>query len=378
MYTAITDLAWGDCGKGRLTDYIGGQYKYHARFNGGANAGHTVYINNKICKLHLLPCGILKQHTKCIIGPSVQIDINQLLEDIKNVQSCGINVGDRLFISELCHIVQEKHKEEDVQTGERIGTTHKGIGPCNLDKINRIGIRLCDLRKDSPILKKIGKYIYPQNTIYYFINLGHVLFEGANGCLLDIDCGTYPYVTSNRTTLNCIADNMIYPANKLYQNFHSIGVIKAYMTRVGNGPFPTEIFGNNADLIREKGKEFGTTTGRARRIGWLDIPALLYSIQINNPSCLALNCLDVLSDLDEIWVCEKYSDSINKYWPNNIFGAEPVYKIFPGWKEDISSIIFFDHLPFNAQVYIGYLEKMLCKNIKYIGVGKNREQMIVK
>ncbi len=424
MNSCVVGLQWGDEGKGKIVDVLAEQSDIVVRYSGGANAGHTVVIANESFALHLLPSGSVRPNTTCVISNGVVIDPDCLLNEIKTLAEKNITLDSRLFISENAHVVLDYHKQEDQLREEslgknKIGTTIRGIGPCYADKIGRsYAVRIADFRdleKLKTKLEKIAEYknkvfaaLYnaePINTDEIFekckvyaaqllpfvtdtteflhkaiINGQSILFEGAQGCLLDLDHGTFPFVTSsNASPLGMPAGSGV-PA-KMVDKF--IGVAKAYTTRVGAGPFPTELDDEIGQYIREKGHEYGTTTGRPRRCGWFDAVALHYTVTIGGIDSMALLHLDTLATLKEIKICKAYKIDGKDvaFFPTDaekLQKAECVYETLPGWDEDISGVKDFNELPINAQNYICRIEELTGKPITIIGVGPKRDQTIFR
>lgn len=419
----ILGVQWGDEGKGRVVDAIAGKCDLVVRYQGGANAGHTVIVGDEKFVFHLLPSGILHPEKTCIIGNGVVVDPEVLLEEEAGLRARGKELA-RLILSNAAHIVMPYHKlmdqlsEASRRKGTRIGTTGRGIGPCYADKFNRIGIRAEDLAcKDAlrekltlniklknEILTKIygaepldfnevfakarewGEKVKPwlgdcATTIACAIKSGkRVLFEGAQATLLDIDHGTYPFVTSSSPCAGGACTGAGIGPGLIDR---VIGVTKAYCTRVGEGPFPTEEHGETGELLRRKGGEFGATTGRPRRCGWNDLVAVDYAVKINGINGLALTKLDVLSGFDTIKVSTAYkinSETVTAFQTNSalLLSAEPVYKEFPGWKEDISQCREFSELPKNARDYVEYIEKHAGVPVILIGVGPGRDDTILR
>jgi len=419
----LVGAQWGDEGKGKIIDILSEKSDIIIRFQGGNNAGHTVVIEDEEFILHLIPSGILHKGNICVIGNGVVVDPEALLDEIDKLKKRGVTVDNSLLISDQVHIIFPYHRLLDelreAKKGEtKIGTTKRGIGPCYADKVSRCGIRLTELLNPERFREKLkfnideknavlrtlyghsgfslndiyGRYIeygkriekYIQN-IPLFLNRAiakgkSLLFEGAQGTLLDIDHGTYPYVTSSNASAGgaCIGSGV--SPTKIDK---VIGVTKAYTTRVGEGPFPTEFEPELLKKIREKGKEFGATTGRPRRCGWLDAVILKYAIMINGLTELALTKLDVLDDIDSIKVCAayKYKDKILKDFPSNmevLSECTPVYEELPGWKEDTSSVTKYRKLPLKARKYIIYISKFLNTKITMISVGSERSQTLMR
>ncbi len=412
---------WGDEGKGKITDYLAKQAELVVRYQGGNNAGHTVVVDGKEFKLHLIPSGILYSNKECIIGNGVVIDPKVLLEEIEYLAENGISV-DNLKISSNAHVIMPYHKKlDELQEQERgskkIGTTKRGIGPCYMDKISRSGIRMAQLlveedfkwalesalEEKNKIFNKIYniegfkfKDIYEEYMEYVdklrqfvtdtslYINSAvdskkDVLFEGAQGTLLDVDHGTYPFVTSS----NPIAGGACVGAGIGPTKIDKVlGVVKAYSTRVGEGPFPTELKDDMGDRIRKAGHEFGTTTGRPRRCGWLDAIILRFSARISGLTGFAVTKMDVLDELETIKICTayKYKGDLIKDFPNSLKileDCEPIYEELPGWKQDTSSIEEYDKLPENAKRYLKRVEELTGVKVDIASVGPGRKQTMI-
>ena len=404
---------WGDEGKGKVVDVLSESAKACIRFQGGHNAGHTLVINDKKFILHLIPSGILRDNVKSVIGNGVVVSLDALIAEITELEDNGISLSKKLFISQNCHLILPTHIALD-QARERklgkksIGTTGRGIGPCYEDKISRKGIRLLDLKNETIFLKKledlmdyhnfilenyfhtesintqtvakelfdkynqIKKYVI--DTDEYINDLckeGGVVFEGAQGTMLDVDHGTYPYVTSSNTTLSGVVSGT--GANMSLINY-GLGITKAYSTRVGHGPFPSELSNNIGEKIGKIGGEIGATTGRTRRCGWLDLKVLKKSIRLNNLSGIALTKIDVLDDFDEISICVDYG-SIDY----ETFEVENLEFIkLPGWRESTVGITKYDDLPKNARAYIETIEKLADTSVDIISTGPARNEIIQK
>lgn len=346
MIDVVLGLCWGDEGKGKIIDYIANNYDSVARFNGGENAGHTVYHNNKKYALHLIPSGIF-YGKKCIIGNGVVLNPIALKREIELLEADGIIVKDNLYISRYTHIVTPEHVQKDIEKEKilNIGTTMKGIGPCYTSKAERTGIRVCDVndeyieKQENEEYKQSLEYLLTLHTanLERYLNDKNleILAEGAQGTLLDVDFGTYPYVSSSSSSIGGVLTGLGV-SHKAIRNVY--GVFKAYMTRVGNGPFVTEVKGKVGEKIRTLGNEFGATTGRPRRCGWLDLPALRYACMINGVTSLIMTKSDVLNDFDEIKMCIGYSfitdEEYSFYeYDNEVYkdGTKPIYKKFKGW-----------------------------------------------
>lgn len=417
--TIVVGSQWGDEGKGKIVDILSERYDIVVRYQGGANAGHTVQIGDKQYILHLIPSGILRENVICVIGNGVVIDPKALLEEIELLESNGISIKGRLFISHNAHLIMPYHKLLDSisESGNaRIGTTGRGIGPCYIDKYARKGIKIVDLL-DKTVLeekikfnleeknnllkkvynheeldvneiikeylefdKKIDQYITDVPTyLNNAISEGKsILLEGAQGTLLDVDFGTYPYVTSSNPTSGGACTGTGIPPTKIMS---VIGIVKAYTTRVGLGPFPTELTDEEGEQLRKAGAEYGATTGRPRRCGWFDAFLLNYSRMINGIERAAITKLDVLSYLDEIKVCVGYE--INgkrlKTFPtdvNQLMKVKPIYETLPGWKKNISNIKYYDELPSEAKDYLSFISEQSGFEISIISVGPSRQQTI--
>lgn len=419
---AIIGCQWGDEGKGRVVDLLSNKVDMVVRFQGGDNAGHTVVKGNDEFKLHLIPSGILYPEVICVIGNGVVLNPEVLIEELDDLESKGINT-DNLRISSNAHLVMPYHiildKAGEHRLGKsKIGTTHKGIGPVYADKALRMGIRTQDL-KDLKIFKtkleeslklnnKIIKRIYGLDPLdmdevfdkyrqygkrisRYIVdttslvsealdNNKKVMFEGAQGTMLDIDHGTYPYVTSSSTIAGGVCVGAGIGPSRLDE---ILGVVKAYTTRVGSGPFPTEDISKIGDYLREKGYEYGTTTGRPRRCGWLDAVILKYSIMINSIDSIALTKLDILSGLKKVKICTgyKYDGKVYDHMPCHqtvLHKCTPVYEEYQGWSEDISGIKNFEDLPRQARNYIKNIEKIAKVAVSMVSVGAERSKIIMR
>jgi adenylosuccinate synthase len=413
---------WGDEGKGKATDLLGSRVDYVVKFNGGNNAGHTVVVGTEKYALHLLPSGILTPGVTPVIANGVVVDIEVLFEELDALSSRGVDVS-KLRVSANAHVITQYHRTMDKVTerflGKRqIGTTGRGIGPTYADKINRVGIRIQDLFDENILRQKVEGALGQKNhmlvkvynrraitvdeivddllsyaerlrpmvadtalLLHQALNDGKtVLFEGGQATMLDVDHGTYPFVTSsNATSGGAVTGSGIGP-NRIDR---IIAVVKAYTTRVGAGPFPTELFDDSGEFLRAKGFEFGTTTGRPRRCGWYDAPIARYTARINGVTDFVLTKLDVLTGLDTIPVCVAYEvDGVRfdevPVSQSDFHHAKPVYEEFPGWTEDITQVRFFEDLPKNAQDYVLALEAMSGARISAIGVGPDREAILVR
>jgi adenylosuccinate synthase len=421
--TAIVLLGaqWGDEGKGKATDLLGDRVDYVVRYQGGNNAGHTVVIGDQKYALHLLPSGILSPNVIPVIGNGVVIDPAVLLKEISDLNERGINTS-KLKISTNAHLITPYHRTID-KVSERflgkskIGTTGRGIGPAYADKINRIGIRVQDLFDQSILKQKIEAALHDKNQILVKVfnrkgitvdevldeYLGYadvlkpyvtdtsllldqalkagkvVLLEGSQGTLLDVDHGTYPFVTSSNPTAGGASTGSGVGPTKITR---VIGILKAYTTRVGSGPFPTELFDEDGEALRKIGGEVGVTTGRNRRCGWFDAPIARYAVRINGLTDFFLTKLDVLTSWEKIPVCVAYEIDGKRVEElpasqSDFHHAKPVYEYLPGWKEDISKAKSLAELPKNAQEYVRFLEKVSGVQISAIGVGPGRDETIV-
>jgi adenylosuccinate synthase len=404
---------WGDEGKGKVVDVLSENAKACVRFQGGHNAGHTLVINDKKFILHLIPSGILRDNVKSVIGNGVVVSLDALITEITELEHNGISLSNKLFISENCQLILPTHialdQAREIKLGKKsIGTTGRGIGPCYEDKISRKGIRLLDLKNETIFLKKledlmdyhnfilenyfhvesinthavarelldkynmISKYII--DTDEYINDLckeGGVVFEGAQGTMLDVDHGTFPYVTSSNTTLSGVVSGT--GANMALIKY-GLGITKAYSTRVGHGPFPSELNNNIGQEIGKIGGEIGATTGRTRRCGWLDLKVLKKSIRLNNLSGIALTKIDVLDNFDEISICVDYgSIDYETFEVDNLKFIK-----LPGWKKSTVGITKYNDLPKNAKAYIETIEKLANISIDIISTGPARNEIIQK
>ncbi len=424
-HTCVVGLAWGDEGKGKIVDLLCESYDLVVRYNGGANAGHTVCVGDERFALHLLPSGVLHPEKVSVIGPGVVIDPHALLDEIDGLGERGVRVGDNLRISDRAHVVMPYHKIEDqlseqnAHQGDRIGTTARGIGPCYADKMRRSSaVRICDLvcfetleprLRDIIRAKRDGlSAVYGQQItldsdaivaslreaaerllpfvadttalLHEAHNAGRrILFEGANGTLLDIDHGTYPFVTSSGTTANSVAPGAGVPARTVA---NVLGVTKAYATRVGKGPFASELDNDIGDRIRKQGNEYGTTTGRPRRCGWFDAVATGYSVRLGGVTEIALMHLDTLAGFERVGICVGYRlDGREVTAPpahaDQLERVEPVFEMLDGWSEDPSRVESLDALPDNAKRYMERIETAVGVPITIVSVGPERSQTII-
>jgi adenylosuccinate synthase len=419
----IVGAQWGDEGKGKIVDLLSEEADIVARYQGGANAGHTVVIGGEKFVLHLIPSGILQPHTTCVLGNGVVVDPTALLQEIELLSEKGIQISGRLFISPCAHVVMPYHKildqtKEETDSQQKIGTTGRGIGPAYGDKALRLGIRIVDLFDEETLKAKIQQNLREKNAILgaiygkapipaekilqeyrqfdgriqplvtdvaLYLNRAiaegkRILCEGAQGSLLDMDFGTYPYVTSSNPTSGGACTGLGIAPTKIDS---VLGVIKAYTTRVGMGPFPTEMKNDWGSKLRSLGNEYGATTGRPRRCGWFDAVVATYAAQINGISAWALTKLDVLDTLPEIKICVayRYRGKELKTFPAEIYileNCEPIYKTFPGWQQPISATCKFEDLPREAREYLNAIEQLTGIPTRIISVGSDRDQTIVR
>lgn len=416
----LLGLQWGDEGKGKIVDYLAHRYQLVCRFQGGPNAGHTLWIGGKKTVLHTIPSGIFHSHLVNIIGNGVVIDPTTLMREIEALESGGHEVRDRLRIAKKAHLILPTHKMLDMASeaskGEaKIGSTLRGIGPCYMDKTGRNGLRIgdiltADFEKRYATLKEKHLHLlrlYPEISFEmnheeekwftaieqirslqlidaeYVINdhlrKGHsILAEGAQGIMLDIDFGTYPYVTSSNTITSGVCSGLGVPPTSIRE---VIGVTKAYCTRVGSGPFPSELLDADGDKLRTAGNEFGSTTGRPRRCGWLDLPQLKYAAMITGTTHVAITKLDVLNAFETVSVAEKYqlgnltTDEVPFDFEDSITGI--VHSHHPGWMQNIA-VDQYEKLPIEVKTYLTYLENQLGLPVSYISTGPAREELIVR
>ncbi len=417
----ILGLQWGDEGKGKIVDYLADRYDLVCRFQGGPNAGHTIKIKDKKFVLHTIPSGIFREHITNVIGNGVVLDPITLSKEMHILDQSGIGYKNRLLISNKAHLILPTHRYLDAATEaskgqSRIGSTLKGIGPTYMDKTGRNGLRIGDLltpdfaQKYRNIKEKHLNLLrlYPEtdfnleeqenqffesieqlrqlkfiNSEYYINSViadgKQVLAEGAQGSMLDIDFGTYPFVTSSNTTSAGVCSGLGIAPNKIRE---VIGIAKAYCTRVGSGPFPTELHDETGDKLRTLGNEVGATTGRPRRCGWLDVPQLLYTIMLNGVTQIIITKMDVLDTFDTIQVAHAYhydqSESVEL--PFDIIGKNinPVYKSFDGWNENLSDLTEYNALPDKARAYVSALEGLLNTRISMVSTGPERDKLLAK
>jgi adenylosuccinate synthase len=418
----VIGAQWGDEGKGKIVDVLMEKADVVARYQGGHNAGHTVVIRDEKYVLHLIPSGILHKDKVCIIGNGVVIEPAALIEEVKGLQEKGVEVNKNLIISKGAHLIMPYHividnEHEKARGSKKIGTTGRGIGPAYVDKMARTGIRIADLYDPKTLREKLEANLveinymlenryrmkgftveeisnryreYAEEISHYVADTDiiindmisenkNVLFEGAQGTLLDIDHGTYPYVTSSNAVAGGACTGLGVGPTKISR---VLGVVKAYTTRVGGGPFPTEIKDAIGEGLRQRGGEFGATTGRPRRCGWLDFVGLRYASRVNGMTGIALTKLDILDGLDKIRVCTayKYNGSIHYEFPKEfslLEGSEPVYEEIEGWKESTTGIREFKRLPENAKQYVRKIEDTLEVLVDIISTGQRRDELII-
>lgn len=419
--TVVIGTQWGDEGKGKIVDYLAERADVVVRYQGGNNAGHTVVVGDQEFKLHLLPSGILYNGKTCVIGNGVVVDPKVMLEEIRSMQAKGIDTSS-LKLSNRAHLIMPYHRlldeVEETSRGEfKIGTTKRGIGPCYMDKNARSGIRVCDLLEPEEFKEKLARNLEAKNhllkavyntggfdfdevlkeyqeyaeqlrpyvadtsaILHESIKAGQkVLFEGAQATLLDLDHGTYPYVTSSHPIAGGACIGAGVGPSKISK---VVGVVKAYTTRVGEGPFPTELHDATGDLIREEGHEYGTTTGRPRRCGWLDACIIRYAGYVSGMDYMAITRLDILDKLPAVKICVayKYNGKIINEFPaslNVLSQVEPVYEELPGWQQPTSHIRSYEDLPLNARRYVERLSEVSGIAIGLVSVGPGREQTMI-
>ena len=416
----IMGSQWGDEGKGKMTDWLAQKADMIVRYQGGNNAGHTIAFNGKTYKLQLIPSGIFEPQKINVIGNGVVVNPKALLGELQMLKDAGVTPSN-LKISSRAHLILPYHIQLDIaqekQRGDqKVGTTHNGIGPAYMDKAARIGIRMCDLLEKDTFATKLKENLAQKNALFekiydeepfdfdslfneYYeygqqlkdyvtdtsvlvneaISAGkNVLFEGAQGIMLDLDHGTYPYVTSSNPVVGgALAGAGVGPQSLTKM----VGVCKAYSTRVGEGPFPTELTNETGDWIREKAHEYGTVTGRPRRIGWFDAVAMRHAKRVSGMNCLSLNLLDIFTGLKKVKICTAYMLDGKQidYYPaslKELERCEPVYEEFDGWTEDISTVTEYDQLPANAKKYLKRIEELTGLQLMTISVGPSREQTI--
>ena len=412
----LVGTQWGDEGKGKIVDYFSEKFSAVCRFQGGHNAGHTIYNDEKKFVLHLIPSGIFYDHVSCFIGQGVILSLDSLLEEIETIESKGINLDGKLRISRYCSLLLPIHAKIDQlreDNKNKIGTTRRGIGPAYEDKTARRSIKAFDLEDDSLLedklknlldyynfqienIHKAEKFSYQEvfdnlketynKTSKFFGDVtdsleeiyekgNHILYEGAQGTLLDVDYGTYPYVTSSNTLATSVGVGSGFPKS-IYADV--LGVVKAYTTRVGEGPFPTELHDEYGEKIAEIGNEFGATTGRPRRCGWLDLVALKYSAKLNNLTSLCVTKLDVLDSFSEIKVCDEYEidNEIVQYKSRQLHKVEPKYKTFKGWEQSLGECQNYSELPKETREFLEFIEDYTKVKISLISNGPQRNDLI--
>ena len=419
--TCVVGLQWGDEGKGKIIDILAKDYDVIVRYQGGGNAGHTLIIDDEKFIFHLIPSGILHQDKKCVIGNGIVFDPCLFLDEVAGLSERNINVNGNLFVSDRAHVVFPYHKKLDLliekQKGNSmIGTTGRGIGPCYTDKIARDGIRVAELLHKEHFKEKLKKTVEEKNRLFVDLYKDEpvsweeiyeeycvyadkispfvcdtidlmakaiednkkILFEGAQGALLDVDFGTYPYTTSSNASAGGVSPGIGVSPKQIHD---IIGITKAYATRVGSGPFPTEIDGEQGEHIRKKGGEFGSTTGRPRRCGWFDAVAIRHSVRISGVDSLIVTKLDVLDDQETIRICTGYKsyEKVYNNFPADLDvleNCEPVYEEISGWLEDTSNVRDVKDLPGKAMDYIRTIEEIIGLKVKMVSVGPERLQIV--
>lgn len=417
----IVGSQWGDEGKGKMTDYLSQNADLIVRYQGGNNAGHTIVFDGKTFKLHLIPSGIFFTDKLSVIGNGVVVNPQALVEELvylkdQGVDPSGLRISSRAHVTLPYHILLDKCQEK-AKGEHKVGTTNKGIGPTYMDKVSRIGIRIADLLDADTFAAKLKANLAEKNQLFEklydveplkfediydkFYDLGqqikqyvtdtsvlvndaldngkNVLFEGAQGVMLDVDHGTYPYVTSSNPIAGGVTTGVGVGPSKVQT---VLGICKAYSTRVGDGPFPTELMDATGDYIRETGHEYGTVTKRPRRIGWFDSVAMRHAKRVSGVNALSLNLLDVLTGLDTIKICTAYEINGEKidYYPanlNDLAACKPVYEELPGWTEDITHVTHFEDLPANTQNYLKRLSELTGIALSTVSVGPDRLQTII-
>ncbi|MCK4852325.1 MAG: adenylosuccinate synthase [Candidatus Omnitrophica bacterium] len=418
--TVLVGAQWGDEGKGKVIDILTEDVQYVVRYQGGNNAGHTIVIGGDKYVFHLIPSGILHEGKICVIGHGVVVDPKALIDEIGLLKSRGVGFDGRLKVSDKAHVIFPYHRKLDelreVRKKGRIGTTKKGIGPCYADKVSRVGIRIADLFDREYLRSRLESNIEEKNAILKNLYMSRgfsaeaifheymkyadylkeyvcdttlllnqalkngesILFEGAQGTFLDVDYGTYPFVTSSNATAGGACTGAGIGPSRIDT---VVGVVKAYTTRVGEGPFPTEFGADLMEKIRTKGGEFGSTTGRARRCGWFDSVLVKSSVDINGINGVIVTKLDVLDELDTIKICTAYRYKGGSYQsipgiPGFLASCEPVYEEHPGWCQDTSGITLYDRLPENARKYLARIKELIGSDILLVSVGKSRKQTL--
>ncbi|OOM75838.1 adenylosuccinate synthase [Clostridium sp. BL-8] len=416
----VLGAQWGDEGKGKMTDYLAEEANVVVRFQGGNNAGHTVVVGDKEYKLRLIPSGILYEDKLNVIGNGVVVDPKALFEEIGYLEGIGVKISpEKLIVSDRAQLIMPYHKvldklKEKARGKNDIGTTGRGIGPCYTDKFERCGIRVCDLMHEDVFAEKLKENIEMKNAyitkvlggealnfdeilneyltlakklrpfvqdtsvkVYDAIKADKtVLFEGAQGMLLDIDYGTYPYVTSSNTTAGGVSSGTGIGPNMIT---NAVGITKAYTTRVGKGPFPTELLNETGDWIREKGHEYGVNTGRSRRCGWLDLVIIKTAVRVSGLTSLAVTKIDTLAGLEKIKVCVgyKFNNTVIDYFPaslEDLAECKPIYEEFDGWDDSVADVRSYDELPENVKKYLARISEFTGTRISIVGVGPKRDQ----
>lgn len=419
MNLAVLGAQWGDEGKGKIVDLLTPHVSIVARYQGGHNAGHTVYVKGRKFVLHLIPAGILHAGVTCVIGNGVVVDPHALFAELEELARHGVEAADRLLISDKAHLILPYHRELDLlaeaRRGERrIGTTSRGIGPAYEDKIARRGIRVCDLADAASLADDVRENVEARNHLIGdstldwrpvlddLLTLGDrmrpwiadvslylaeavaagrpILFEGAQGTLLDVDHGTYPFVTSSNATVGGVCTGLGIGPRAIHA---VLGVTKAYTTRVGEGPLPTELTGTMGDRLRDTGQEYGASTGRPRRCGWYDAVAVRYAVRINGLDALALTKLDVLDGLEQVEICTAYrhDGAILTEWPSDtakLAACEPVYETLPGWSRPTRGVRRYADLPTEARRYIARLEEVSGVPAAIVSTGSDRDETIIR
>jgi adenylosuccinate synthase len=419
MNVAVIGAQWGDEGKGKIVDLLTPHFQIVARYQGGHNAGHTVLVGGTRFVLHLIPSGILHPGVRCVIGNGVVVDPDALFQEIETLAEYGIQVGDRLVISDKAHVILPYHRDLDLlneaRRGDRkIGTTSRGIGPAYEDKVGRRGLRIGDLFEATSLAEQVRENVHARNrlvgdsalewrplvdhlmahgermrpwvadvSVYLAEAMARgerIMFEGAQGTLLDIDHGTYPYVTSSNSTVGGACTGLGVPPRAVSG---VLGVAKAYTTRVGGGPLPTELTGPMAERLRETGQEYGASTGRPRRCGWYDAVTVRYSVRVNGLDSLALTKLDVLDGLPQIHVCTSYQsgDRVLTEFPGDIrvlATCRPIYETLPGWSSPTRGVRRFEELPAEARAYVRRLEELSGVPVGIVSTGSEREDTVFR
>ncbi len=419
MNIAVLGAQWGDEGKGKIVDLLTPRFSFVARYQGGHNAGHTVYVQGRKFVLHLIPSGILHPAVTCVIGNGVVVDPQALFKEVDTLHGMGIATGGRLLVSDRAHLILPYHRELDLlseaRRGDRkIGTTSRGIGPAYEDKIARRGLRVCDLKHPETVAERVRENVTARNRLIpephvdwqqvldELLAVGerlkplmadtsavlveamrqgrYVMFEGAQGTMLDIDHGTFPFVTSSNGTAGGVCTGLGVPPRAVEG---VLGVAKAYTTRVGEGPLPTELTGEMGNRLRESGQEYGASTGRPRRCGWYDAVAVRYAARINGLDALALTKLDVLDGLERIEICTAYrrGGQLVEDFPSDLqllADCEPVYESLPGWDQPTKGARRFEDLPAAARDYVRRLEEVSGVPAAIISTGSDREETILR